>query len=37
MAMAQFQRAEPAQEAIPTTIGAAYTLLSQLAQGAFGR
>ncbi len=35
--MAQLQGVERPQDAIPTKQGAAYTLLSQLAQGAFGR
>ena len=36
LAMAYFNGVEPAQAAIPTTIGDAYALLQQLAAGAFG-
>ena len=34
--MAHFQGREPVKAEIPTTIGPAYQLLSQIAQGAFG-
>ena len=36
LAMAWFNGVEPAASDIPTTLGAAYLLLRQLAQGAFG-
>jgi phospholipase C len=36
LTMAWFNGVEPADADIPTTLGAAYTLLRQLAQGAFG-
>ncbi|MEO8304872.1 MAG: alkaline phosphatase family protein [Betaproteobacteria bacterium] len=36
LAMARFTGAEPAAGAIPGTVGEAYTLLSQIAGGAFG-
>ena len=37
LAITRFTGVEPAAEAIPTTVGAAYTLLSQITKGAFGR
>jgi len=36
LAMARFNGTEPTPDAIPATVGAAYTLLSQIAKGAFG-
>ncbi|MEP6943415.1 MAG: alkaline phosphatase family protein [Betaproteobacteria bacterium] len=36
LAMAYFLGREPAAEEIPTTVGAGYTLLAQIARGAFG-
>jgi hypothetical protein len=36
LAMTHFLGREVSAAEIPTTIGAAYTLLSQLAKGAFG-
>jgi hypothetical protein len=36
LAMAWFNGVEPAPSCIPTNLGDAYTLLRQLAQGAFG-
>jgi len=37
LAMARFQGAEPAQDAIPQNQADAYTLLKQLADGKFGK
>ena len=37
LAMARFNGVEPTPESIPTTVGAAYTLLAQITRGAFGR
>ena len=37
LAMARFNGVEPTDAQIPTTVGAAYTLLAQITKGAFGR